>query len=242
MAHVGIRSLNPATYAPGVPVVVSLQVTPDSDQNIAISNYGVVERITPAGVPGTTTVPTGWTVTNIDNNGSDTGEGLAWVFMDTEPRTLHYTLTPPGDATGAFDFSGVIGSSGFGGYFEYPIGGMSQVEPGAFFPCDLNQDLLLSMPEVTAYIYAFKQGDAESFSGISFMNRIAYVTRAIYLFQYPQGGFRYRDDGPRYLINDNGLKAVSYAEYQAWNGEKGPDAPVSWDSTWNTSRWVSRPI
>ena len=84
----------PDCYTPSVPSTVNIIVTP----SVTANYYGVVE-----------TVPNGWTVSDINENGWWDNEFYNWVrwyFRDKNNRTLTYKATPPSGETGTKTFSG----------------------------------------------------------------------------------------------------------------------------------------
>ena len=84
----------PGCYTPSVPVMVTITVTPSA----TTSNYGVVE-----------TLPNGWTVSDINENGwwdNEFDNCVRWFFPDRNNRTLTYKATPPSGETGTKTFSG----------------------------------------------------------------------------------------------------------------------------------------
>ena len=84
----------PDCYTPSVPLSVTITVTPSATTN----NYGVVE-----------TVPNGWTVSDINENGWWDNEFYNWVrwyFRDKNNHTLTYKATPPFGETGSKTFLG----------------------------------------------------------------------------------------------------------------------------------------
>lgn len=90
-----VRSLiQPTGYTPDVGVPVTIAVAPTSTTNV----YAVED-----------TPPDGWTVSNINEDGSyDTITGkVKWgPFFDNLDRTLSYTATPPTGTAGTQTFAG----------------------------------------------------------------------------------------------------------------------------------------
>jgi hypothetical protein len=113
VASTVVRSL-PATFTPDVAFTVTNAVSPDD----SVVVYAVED-----------TVPTGWTVTNVSDDGSFVAatNAVEWgPFFDSMPRSLTYEIIPPESATTAVMFSGV-------GVFNLsrnvPITGQSTVIP-----------------------------------------------------------------------------------------------------------------
>jgi hypothetical protein len=89
-----VRSL-PATFLPGTAFSVTNAVSPDA----SVVVYAVQD-----------TVPLGWTVTNLTDDGTfsaATGTVEWGPFFDALPRTLSYQVIPPVNATAAVSFSGL---------------------------------------------------------------------------------------------------------------------------------------
>jgi hypothetical protein len=90
----------PATYAPTVPLVVTLTVTPDGD----VQAWALEE-----------TVPAGWRVSAVSADGywDETAGVVRWgPFFDETPQTLRYTLTPPARAAGPQELRGTASFDG----------------------------------------------------------------------------------------------------------------------------------
>jgi len=105
----------PATYVPGVPLAVTLTVTPDGD----VQAWAVEE-----------TVPAGWRVTAISADGHwDEKAGVVrWgPFFDEPGQTLRYTLTPP---AGAFETRTLRGTASFDGA-DVVVAGASTIQRAA---------------------------------------------------------------------------------------------------------------
>jgi hypothetical protein len=104
-APVASRSFSPATYTPGVPIEVTITVTPDPSNNVYI-----VDECLPAG----------WTATNMSpwgifwSSGCPLGGDLPhidWPLQegpDLPPNSFTYTATAPVNATGAQTFNGTV--------------------------------------------------------------------------------------------------------------------------------------
>jgi len=89
-----VRSL-PATFTPGTAFSVTNTVSPDA----SVMVYAVQD-----------TVPAGWTVANLSDDGSFsavTGTVEWGPFFDSMPRTLNYQVIPPVNASAAATFSGL---------------------------------------------------------------------------------------------------------------------------------------
>jgi hypothetical protein len=88
------RSL-PGNYEPGVVFYVTNSVSPDA----SVITYAVQD-----------TVPAGWTVTNISDDGtfSAATSTVEWgPYFDSLPRALNYEVIPPANAADAATFSGM---------------------------------------------------------------------------------------------------------------------------------------
>lgn len=84
----------------GVAAQVQIAVSPAT----GTSSYGVEER-----------VPSGWAVSNISGEGVyDASRGcIRWgVFLDSQARTLTYSITPPAGVTSVGRFSGLVSLDG----------------------------------------------------------------------------------------------------------------------------------
>ncbi|MBK9315806.1 MAG: Ig-like domain repeat protein [Acidobacteria bacterium] len=90
-----ISSFSHPTYTPGVGLVVTLAITPDSS---TVSQ--VIEE----------TLPIGWTVSSVSDQGEfDNVSGkVRWLFFDNNQRTLTYTVVPPLGETGSKAFNGIV--------------------------------------------------------------------------------------------------------------------------------------
>jgi VWFA-related protein len=89
-----VSSFDPDYYTPGIPVDVTLAVSPPASTQA----YGVEE-----------TPPEGWAVTNISHNGTFNAQSnqIRWgIFDDDTPRDLTYRVTPPDSAVDAQSFFG----------------------------------------------------------------------------------------------------------------------------------------
>jgi hypothetical protein len=96
-----IRQL-PPSFVGGNRFPVSIEVTPDS----AVFAYAVEE-----------TPPSGWTVQQIDNNGTVdlTNKKIKWgPFFDNQRRVLTYVAVPPVGTTGSALFRGTASFDGIG--------------------------------------------------------------------------------------------------------------------------------
>jgi hypothetical protein len=90
----------PATYVPGVPLTVTVTVTPNGD----VQAWALEEM-----------VPAGWRVTAVSANGhwDEKASVVRWgPFFEEVAQTLRYTLTPP---AGAFETQTLRGTASFDG-------------------------------------------------------------------------------------------------------------------------------
>jgi hypothetical protein len=101
-----------------------------------------------------------------------TGKVKFGPFTDANARTLTYRVTPPADATGRREFSGVGSIDGV----NYRIGGDRLIdETPTEHPADTNKDFSIVVDEVTSYAAAWKGGDTNI--------PISYVTRAGFIWK-----------------------------------------------------------
>ena len=136
-----VRNL-PNCYPPSGPMLVTIIVTPKA----TTLSYAVEDS-----------PPAGWTVSNINENGSwdSINKKVKWgPFFDHNQRTLTYYVTPPPGETGPKNFSG---TASFDGVNE-PIGGKLSVDrcSNIYHPADTNTDNRLVISEMTAYGAAWK--------------------------------------------------------------------------------------
>jgi hypothetical protein len=161
------RKLPPA-YTPGTAFTVELRAEPPAGARA----YAVEDH-----------PPTGWTVSEISNDGvfdPATGKVKFGPFTEITARTLTYRVTPPGSATGRKEFAGVGSVDGV----NYPIGGDRLIEQGPTeHPADTDLNFSINVAEVTAYTALWKRGDSIPLS---------YVTRAGYIWKH---GEAYKFDG-----------------------------------------------
>jgi len=90
----------PIGYTPGVPLTVTIAVTPPA----SVSAQAVED-----------TPPAGWTVTNISHSGQfdNVNHKVKWgPFFDADPRTLTYQVTAPMGTIGVQTFSGLASFDG----------------------------------------------------------------------------------------------------------------------------------
>jgi hypothetical protein len=158
-----MRTLPPG-YAPGMPFTVTLKAIPNSQ----VISWAVEDH-----------PPAGWTVGVISHGGqfdATFGKVKFGPFMNNEPRTLTYAVTPPENAAGIYEFSG---SASFDGSSQV-IGGM-RVIGLRMHPADANPaDWRISMNELTAFSTAWLQGASNLTAGgnVPIHPPISYVTRA----------------------------------------------------------------
>lgn len=161
-----------STYAPGVPLVVEIATQPPA----SISGYAVVD-----------TPPKGWTIGRVGENGvfdPATSTVKFGPFLDSLPRTLHYVVLPPAEATGDAVFTGLISIDGA----SSKIGGdqLSRTQAN-HHPADRQPfDWSLSVDEVTAYGAAWRKGIG--WTGGGDLIPLEFVTRAGALWR---GGEQY---------------------------------------------------
>ena len=133
--------------------------------------------------------PAGWTISDIDSGGAhDTVSGkIKWTFLDNNPRTLTYRVTPPAGTSGVQCFSGI---GNVNGTDENPIGGDQCIELAQQHPADLEpSDWSLSLSEVLKYAAAYKRGDVWSMNPNPIP--LDYVIRGLVLYK---SGEQYRID------------------------------------------------
>ena len=83
----------PDYYISGNAISVSISVVIDSD----IVVYAIEE-----------TPPSGWVISNINEEGEFANGKIRWIFDGNDSRTLTYTATPPAEESGTKTFSGVM--------------------------------------------------------------------------------------------------------------------------------------
>jgi streptogramin lyase len=104
----------PPSYTAGVPLSVSIAVTPAVD----VSAYAVEDQ-----------PPAGWQVAGVSEGGvwDAVNQKVKWgPFLDHAPRTASYLVTPPGTASGAASF---VGSASFD-QVVVPVTGQRQTIAG----------------------------------------------------------------------------------------------------------------
>jgi hypothetical protein len=100
----------PSQYVPGLPLAVKTEVAPPP----GTLSYVVEE-----------TVPAGWTVSNINENGAfdQISQKVKWgLFFDGQPRSLTFDLLAPAESTSPINISGVASFDGN----DVPLGGQTQ--------------------------------------------------------------------------------------------------------------------
>lgn len=157
-----VRRDLPETYTPGVALTVVLEAAPLD----VVTVYAVEDRL-----------PRGWLVAEISHEGtydSATGKVKFGPFFDHRVRTLTYQATPPGDATGPREFSGLASANGN----DSRIGGDHIITNGrVHHPADRSpEDFAIRVGELTAYATAWKIG--EEWPGGPNPIPQSYVTRA----------------------------------------------------------------
>ncbi|PYJ87132.1 MAG: hypothetical protein DME22_02745 [Verrucomicrobia bacterium] len=91
-------SAMPQQYTNGVSFTVTISVWPPTNTSF----YTIQDQ-----------PPTGWPVTQISNNGTNSGGKVKWVvFNDPAPRVLSYVITPPAGAVGTNLFAGTATFNG----------------------------------------------------------------------------------------------------------------------------------
>lgn len=138
-----VRGL-PGSYFAGKPVEVTLKAAPPAQSG----SYGIEDH-----------PPKGWVVGAISGGGSwDPVHGAVKFgpFLDAEPRSLRYIVTPPDTAVGNVAFKGVASFNGT----SSPIGGASvMTDAGGLHPADRSPaDWSLNLDEVTAYGATWRTG------------------------------------------------------------------------------------
>ncbi|MDB6135842.1 MAG: outer rane adhesin like protein [Verrucomicrobiales bacterium] len=133
----------PGGYTPGVPLTVELQADPpDGTHAFAVEDQP----------------PGGWRVDAVSHDGvfdPATGKIKFGPFTDAVSRSLTYRLTPPANASGPGQFSG----SGSVNGALYPVAGDHSIALlEEHHPADRDENLSLTLPEVTAYAAAWKAG------------------------------------------------------------------------------------
>ena len=144
----------------------------------------VTITVTPGGTTSSYAVedspPSGWTVSNINENGQwdDANKKVKWgPFFDHNARTLTYQATPPVVETETKMFSG---SASFDG-MSVVVGGDSAIGVCSFHPAETNYDYRIGMNEVTAYGSAWKTG--QNWPTPPNPIPVEYVTNAVYLWK-----------------------------------------------------------
>ena len=100
LPNTGVRAFGAAAYTPAQALMVSISVVP---QNGSVA-YAIEDA-----------PPVGWTVSNINEGGifdADTGKVKWGVFFDQCPLYFSYTVTPPGETSGAHTFAGTLSVDG----------------------------------------------------------------------------------------------------------------------------------
>lgn len=159
-----VRNL-PSGYGAGSAVPVYLGVEPSPR-----TQAWVVEEVPPPG----------WTLDYINDGGvfeASTGKVKWGPFFDDQSRLLVYSLQAPVNAAGDIVFSG---TTSFDGESE-PICGETVLSQGGYHPADLDHDWELEADELTAYAFAWAEGDpwTNDFQPIS----AALVTNAGFLWR-----------------------------------------------------------
>lgn len=133
----------PDFYSPGVKFTVLLKARP-----LAGTQSYAVEDSPPAG----------WAVSGVSHDGGfDTANGKVKFgpFLDAERRELSYAVTPPADAQGRHEFSGLGSADGV----SSRIGGDRVIGPSVPHPADREAARwVMSAAEVTAYAAAWRTG------------------------------------------------------------------------------------
>jgi uncharacterized repeat protein (TIGR01451 family) len=105
----------PGRYTPGVPIQVSIAVTPAPEVNV----YAVQDVL-----------PAGWVASAVSHGGvfDSISRAVVWgPFWDAAPRTLSYAATPPVGASGLALFAGTAWFD----TVDVPITGQRQAQPQA---------------------------------------------------------------------------------------------------------------
>ena len=155
----------PAFYAPGVPLIVSITVTPNTGTN----NYAVEDS-----------TPIGWVSSNISHGGlwSSSENKVKWgPFFDNNPRTLTFKATPPAGETAIKTFNGTASFNGN----NIPITGDTSISLALLHQSDTSRDYRIVIDEITAYGAAWKKG--QSWATLPKPIPIEYVTNAGYIWK-----------------------------------------------------------
>lgn len=155
----------PGVYVPGKAFEVVLEAKPAA----TIAFYAVADR-----------PPTGWTVSGINESGvfdTRAGQVKFGPYADNAPRTLRFTVLPPGAVSGRFEFTGVASADGV----ETAVGGTGSLENAVNHPADLGADQRLAITEVTGYGAAWKRGEPWTLPPNPIP--VNYVTRAGFLWR-----------------------------------------------------------
>ena len=120
-------SFSQPTYAPGTDLTVSIDVIPDSSTEIV-----VVED----------TVPPGWAVSSISNDGDfdASARKVKWLLLNNKPTILTYKVTPPIGETGAKSFTGIA----IFDETQIPITGQRTITSGTVGPIPTSTSLISS--------------------------------------------------------------------------------------------------
>jgi hypothetical protein len=151
----------PDRYTPGVKFVVLLKVRPPTGtQSHAVED----------------SPPRGWEVAGISHDGlfdRANGKVKFGPFLDAEPRELSYDVTPPADAQGRHEFSGIASADGV----NSRIGGDRVIGASRQHPADRDPaNWVMTVGEVTAYATAWRTGS--EWPAPPNPIPISYVTRA----------------------------------------------------------------
>jgi len=138
----------PASYSPGLPMTVILDVNPPA----GVSFYKIEDR-----VPSPS--PELWTVSNISHDGvgvEDLGEVRFGPFLDDLPRRLTYELTAPLCVSGSKTLAGIAYADGS----QRLLVGDYLLDMVPLHPADTNSvDGWVTIGEVTKYVTAWKRGE-----------------------------------------------------------------------------------
>ena len=169
--------LLPATYSPGLKLVVTLEARPPAGTAVYVIEDDPPDR---------------WPVGSMSESGyfnPSSGQVEFGPFFDDLPRTLTYDVTPPITDSGVKTFLGLVSLDGL----EDLVAGDSRLSLAPLHPADGNPvDGRIAIGEMTAYGAAWKRGRSWPIGpALDPVDYRDYNLRAIQLWQ---GGEHYRFD------------------------------------------------